>query len=95
MNEDLMDMPVQSSRQYPQVEGTHIGEVPMARTRALLTERDRELIAEEGKQTRHYQAISEVRARINEELPKDIEILRKHHPELLEELKETITDHDD
>ncbi|WP_433633304.1 hypothetical protein [Halomicrococcus sp. NG-SE-24] len=67
----------------------------MARTRALLTERDRELIAEEGKQTRHYQAVSEVRARITEELPKDIEILCKHHPELFEKLKETITDHDD
>lgn len=53
----------------------------MDRTHALLTERG--FTSKEGKQTRHYQAVSEVCARITEELPKDIKILRKHHPKLL------------
>ena len=64
----------------------------MARTRALLTERDRELLAEEEGGNRQYQAISEIRSRINEELATDIEILEEHHPQLLRELQEVVCD---
>lgn len=64
----------------------------MARTRALLTERDRELLTQEneGEGNRRYQAISEIRSRINEELPNDVEVLEEHHPQLLDELREVV-----
>ena len=62
----------------------------MARTRALLTERDRELLADEQNESRRYQAISEVRSRINEELTKDVQVLEEHHPELLKELRDVV-----
>nr|WP_256289514.1 hypothetical protein [Halobellus inordinatus] len=62
----------------------------MGRTRALLTERDRELLADEENQNRRYQAISEIRSRINDELPTDLEILEENHPQLLKELRETV-----
>jgi len=62
----------------------------MARTRALLTERDRELIADETAENRRYQAISEVRARIHENLPDDVQLLEEHHPRLLDELREVV-----
>jgi hypothetical protein len=62
----------------------------MAR-RALLTDRERELI--EGEDTDddlRYQAVSRVRRKIDEELTTDVEILREHHPELHEELQEVV-----
>lgn len=57
------------------------------RSRALLTSADRRYIAggDDVSGARRYQAISRVRGRIQHELPKDIEILEEHHPELLEE----------
>jgi hypothetical protein len=64
----------------------------MARTRALLTERDRELLADEEGGNRRYQAISEIRSRIKEELSADVEILEQNHPELLKELREVVCD---
>ncbi|WP_092665129.1 hypothetical protein [Halorientalis persicus] len=64
----------------------------MARTRALLTERDRELLADEEGGNRRYQAISEIRSRINDELSTDVEVLKENHPELLEELREVVCD---
>ena len=62
----------------------------MARTRALLTDRDRELIADEDAGNRRHQVISEVRGRIYEELPTDISLLEEHHPVLLDELREVV-----
>ncbi|XGI84741.1 hypothetical protein ACEU6E_10520 (plasmid) [Halorutilales archaeon Cl-col2-1] len=62
----------------------------MARSRALMTERERELIQQEEKDNRSYQAISTVRNKIEDELPKDIEILEEYHPELLEDLREVV-----
>jgi len=62
----------------------------MARTRALLTERDRELIASDDGTNRRYQAVSEVRSRLRDELPRDVDVLEEHHPELLEELREVV-----
>jgi hypothetical protein len=64
----------------------------MARTRALLTERDRELLANKEDSNRRYQAISEIRSRIREELTTDVEVLEENHPELLEELREVVCD---
>lgn len=70
------------------------GQTEMARTRALLTERDRELIASDDQSNNRYRAISEVRARIHEELATDIEVLANHHPDLLDELREVVCDDD-
>jgi hypothetical protein len=68
------------------------GQTKMARTRALFTERDRALLANEEDGNRRYQAISEIRSRINEELSTDVKILEENHPELLEELREVVCD---
>jgi len=59
----------------------------MAKTRALLTETEREQIAGDHGDDRRYQATSRVRRRIEDELAEDIEILKEHHPELLKELR--------
>lgn len=67
----------------------------MARTRALLTETDRELIKESEAKEKRYQAISRARGRINDELPTDVQILREHHPELFEELRQIVCDIED
>ena len=66
----------------------------MARTRALMTKTDRQQIAggEGVDENNRYQAISRVRSRINEELPKDIEVLQEHHPELYKELRDIVCD---
>lgn len=64
----------------------------MAKTRALMTETERRRIAgeEDVEQVKVYQAISRVRSRIDEELVKDVETLREHHPGLFEELQEVV-----
>lgn len=62
----------------------------MARTRALLTETERQQIAGEHTDQRKYEAVSRVRARVEEELTTDVELLEEHHPELLEELREVV-----
>jgi hypothetical protein len=66
----------------------------MARTRALLTKTERQQIAKKEKinENKRYQAISRVRSRIQEELPKDVEVLREHHPDLYEELRDVVCD---
>jgi len=67
---------------------------PMAKSRGLVTDTERERIAGEVdvEDTKRYQAISRVRRRINEQLPHEIELLEEHHPELLEELREVVCD---
>lgn len=64
----------------------------MGRRRALLTDRERELLASEKEEEREYryQAASRIRNKIHEELTDDIEILSEHHPELLDELREVV-----
>jgi len=64
----------------------------MAKTRALLTDTDREYITGHEGDDKRYQSASRIRRRITEELPKDIQILKNHHPELLEELREEVCD---
>lgn len=66
----------------------------MAKTRALLTETEREQIAGEHGRDRKYQATSRVRRRIEDELVKDVEVLKEHHPDLLEELRATVCEGD-
>lgn len=66
----------------------------MARTRALMTETERRRIAgeENVEDRKRYQAISDVRNRIQDELTKDVAVLREHHPGLFEELQEVVCD---
>jgi hypothetical protein len=59
-------------------------------TRALITEGEHEYIAGKHGDDRRYEAISRVRRRIREELPSDVRLLGKHHPALLDELRETV-----
>lgn len=56
--------------------------------RALLTEREREVIRGEAdvSDSYRYQLISRVRTRINDELSKDIEVFREHG-DLLKDLR--------
>lgn len=62
----------------------------MAKTRALLTDTDREYITGESGDEKRYQSASRIRRRIREELPRDVEILEENHPELLAELREVV-----
>ena len=56
-------------------------------SRALLTEKERERIADGTKdEQRRYEAVSRARRRIHEELPDDLELLEEHHPTLYDEL---------
>ena len=64
----------------------------MARTRALLTETEREHIAGEHTNKRKYEAVSRTRRRVKDELTRDVELLEEHHPELLEEVREVVCD---
>ncbi|WP_241431274.1 hypothetical protein [Halococcus thailandensis] len=62
----------------------------MGRRRALLTDRERELIANEDLEGPRYVVISRVRSKVRDELPEDIELLREHHPQLLEEIHKVV-----
>ena len=67
----------------------------MARTRGLLTENDRRVLAgEKGTENRRQQVRWEVRNRIQDEIPDDIEYLSKYEPDLLEELQEYVCEID-
>jgi len=71
-----------------------IKQMNITKSRALLTETEREQIAGEHGDERKYQATSRARRRIQEELSRDIEILEDHHPELLDELREVVCEDD-
>lgn len=64
----------------------------MARSRALMTETERRRIMgeEEVEDQKVYQAISDVRSRINDQLEKDIAALEEHHPTLLGEVRQVV-----
>jgi len=62
----------------------------MAKTRALLTETDREYITGDAGDEKRYQSASRIRRRISEELPADVAVLEEHHPQLLDELREVV-----
>jgi len=63
-------------------------------TRALLTEREREVLAGEATDVKNPQKYrSNTRGRIEgrlEKVEQDIEVLERHEPELAEQLRETI-----
>jgi predicted transposase YdaD len=62
----------------------------MARGRALMTETERENIRGEHSDSRRYESVSRVRARIHDELAADVELLQDHHQELLDELRQVV-----
>jgi hypothetical protein len=65
----------------------------VARTRALLTQNDRKVLAgEKGDQNRQRNVRWEVESRIKDELSKDIEVLAEEHPDLLTKLREVVCD---
>ena len=66
----------------------------MAQSRALITDTEREHLAGEHGDRRKYEATSRIRSRIQDELPDDIGVLEKHHPELLKELQEVVCEED-
>lgn len=61
-----------------------------SKTRALLTELEREQIAGQHGDDRRYQAASRARSRIRDELAEDVSVLEDHHPDLLEELRAVV-----
>lgn len=64
----------------------------MGRSRALLTETDREYIANrDSNDNKRNQAVSRVRDRLDE-LEHDVDVLSEHHPELLQEIREVVCD---
>lgn len=66
----------------------------MGRYRALMTDTDRDYLAGEGdpSDSQRHQSAYRVRSRIQDELPQEIELLREHRPDLLEELREVVCD---
>lgn len=62
----------------------------VTRRRAILTDRERELLRDEDAEDQRYVVISRVRTKIQEELGEDADILQQHHPDLYEELREVI-----
>ncbi len=70
----------------------HLSDETVTRRRAILTDRERELIADDSADNQRYVAISRARRKIQEELVEDIELLEEHHPQLLEELKDVVCD---
>ena len=62
----------------------------MARTRALLTETEREHLRSDESGSKRYQTISRVRNRIEDELTVDADLLREYHPVLYKELRRTV-----
>lgn len=66
----------------------------MAKTRALITQTEREQLSGEHGSERKYQAATRIRKRVEEELPQDVSVLAKHHPDLLEELREVVCEED-
>jgi hypothetical protein len=64
----------------------------MARTRALLTETEREHLQSDTPGSKRYQTVSRIRNRIEDELETDVELLKNHHPELYIELRQVVCD---
>ena len=57
-----------------------------------MTDRERELFegGEEADDNLRYQAVSRVRRKIEDEVTTDVEILREHHHDLYDELREVV-----
>lgn len=65
----------------------------MARTRALMTDTERQYIGREVEvsENKRYQAIARVRDRL-ERLEQDVDTLKESHPELFNEVREVVCD---
>lgn len=62
----------------------------MGRYRAILTDTDREYLQDPpDDRSKRDQSVSRARMRI-EELETDVEVLKEHHPQLLEELRAVV-----
>lgn len=59
--------------------------------RAILTEREREILTGEADVSDgyYYRVVSRVREKV-EQLGDDVEVLDEHHPKLAEELRDTV-----
>ena len=77
---------------YAYVMELRIDELEMARRRAILTDREREMlqVPREERDDPHYVVISQVRTKIHDELAEDLEILRANHEALYDELREVV-----
>lgn len=66
--------------------------IHMGRYRAVMTDTDRQHIAEQGDPSDQQvnQSVYRVRKRINEELLEDIAVLKEHRPDLLNELRNVV-----
>lgn len=64
----------------------------MARSRALITDTEFERINGQAdvESAKRYQAVSRVRKRIRDELPREMAMLEESHPDLLEELRAVV-----
>jgi hypothetical protein len=71
--------------------GNQVVEMADDQYRALLTEREEEILSEEAdvSDNYRYRTISRVRSKI-ERLSHDVSVLEKHNPELLDELRDTV-----
>ncbi|WP_233565532.1 hypothetical protein [Halorubrum sp. Atlit-26R] len=69
----------------------------MAKSRGLITDTEQDRISGEADvdDAKRYQAVSRVRRRIREQLPGEVEMLKEHHPELLEELRDVVCEEAD
>ncbi|WP_238992683.1 hypothetical protein [Halorubrum distributum] len=69
----------------------------MAKSRGLITDTEQDRISGEAdvNDAKRYQAVSRVRRRIREQLPGEVEMLKEHHPELLEELRDVVCEEAD
>ena len=58
--------------------------------RGLLTEGERRYLRGEASEQRMYEARSRFRSRLEGEVVEDVDLLAKHQPELLDELREVV-----
>jgi hypothetical protein len=62
----------------------------MARGRALMTDYERESLNGDHGDQRKYEAVSRIRARITDELARDVAIMADENPDLLKDLREVV-----
>jgi hypothetical protein len=64
----------------------------MSTGRGILTGYERKCLAGEEEKQREYEARARIRSRIDGPLAEDIDHLKKHDPELIEELRDVVCD---
>jgi hypothetical protein len=66
----------------------------MGTGRGILTDYERDCLAGEHEKQREYEARSRIRARLDGPLAEDIQHLKEHDPDLLEELRDVVCQED-